>query len=108
MKILPYQATTATGDRFDIEFPLHADTGNAVRVSQLISDILGSIDRSLAIGDSTSNGDVLQAVAMAMSIRARMIHAAPATSARLALELLTTALDAAGNAPRNIPATGHG
>ena len=107
MKILPYLATTSTGDSFDIEFPLSPDTNDAVRVHQLISEMLLTLDRSLAVGGPTSNGDVLQAIAMAMSIRARMIHAPTETSSRLAMELLATALDAAGSAPRLSPATGH-
>jgi len=107
MKILPYLATTGTGDAFDIEFPLHPDTGHAVRISQLISDILLSIDRNLASGGATSNGDVLQAVAMAMAIRTRTIHAPIEVSGRLAMELLAAALTAAGTASRQAPTTGH-
>ncbi len=107
MKFLPYRAKTGSGDVFDIEFPLSPDTGDAVRVSQVISEILGAIDRFLAVGGSTSNGDVLQAMAMAMSIRARMIHAPTETTGRLALDLLSTALEAAGNAPRQAPPSGR-
>jgi hypothetical protein len=76
------------------------DTGDAVRVS--LSEILLSIDRALGVGAPTSNGDVLQAIAMAMSVRARM-----KTSSRLAMELLSTALTAAGVAARQAPPTGH-
>ena len=107
MKKLPYRATTATGDTFDIEFPLNRDTGDAVRVHQLVSEILDSIDRSLSVGGQTSNGDVLQAVAMAMAVRARMIHAPAVATSRLALDLLTTALAAAGEAPRQAPTSGR-
>ena len=107
MKILPYRATTSTGDIFDIEFPLNPDTGDAVRIFQLVSEILLILDRSLAVGGPTSNGDVLQAIAMAMSIRARMIHAPTETSSRLAMELLSTALEAAGSASRQAPTTGR-
>ena len=98
MKLLPYRATTRTGDTFEIDFPLHRDTVDPVRIWQPISDILKSIDRSLAIGDTTSNGDVLQAIAMAMAVRARAVHTPPETSARLAIDLLRTALDAAADA----------
>ena len=107
MKMLPYRATTRMGDTFEIEFPLHRDTGDPVRVWQLISDILESIDRSLAIGDTTSNGDVLQAVAMAMAIRARAVHTPPETSARLAIDLLRTALGATADAARQMPPSGR-
>ncbi len=49
MKTLPYRATSSSGDMFDIEFPLHRDTGDAVRISHMISELLQSIDRSLSI-----------------------------------------------------------
>jgi hypothetical protein len=107
MKKLPYRAKTSTGDVFGIEFPLNQDTGDAVRISQILSEILLSIDRCLAVGNPTSNGDVLQAIAMAMSVRARMIHAPTETSSRLAMELQSTALAAAGMATRQSPPTGH-
>ncbi len=104
---MPYRAETATGDVFDIEFPLHEDTGSAVRVSQLVSLVLDAIDRDIAVVGETSNGDVLQAVAMALAIRGRMIHAAPETVTALTTELVATALTAAGEAERNNPPVGH-
>jgi 4-hydroxy-3-methylbut-2-enyl diphosphate reductase IspH len=107
MKKLPYRAITGTGDTFDIEFPLNRDTGDAVRVHQLVSEILESIDRALSVGNPTSNGDVLQAVAMAMAVRARMIHAPAEATARLAQDLLSTALAAAAEAPRQAPTSGR-
>jgi hypothetical protein len=76
MKKLPYQTRTQTGDVFDIDFPLHEDAGDAVRVRQLISVILQSIDRDLGFAGEMNNGDVLQSPAMVMSIRAGQIKAA--------------------------------
>jgi len=107
MKTLPYRAETATGDVFDFEFPLHDDTGDAVRVSQIVSAILETLDRDIAVMGETSNGDVLQAIAMAMAIRSRMIHASSATVAQLATELLQTALAASADTPRQGPDVGH-
>ncbi len=107
MKRLPFRATTATGDVFEIDFPLDPGTGDAVRIHQLVTEMLQSIDRSLSLGDPVSNGDVLQAMAMAMAVRARMIHAPAATSGRLAIDLLSTALAAAATATRQTPTTGH-
>ena len=107
MKRLPYRATTGTGDVFEIDFPLDPGTGNAVRLHQLLSDLLLSVDRGLSLGEPVSNGDVLQAMAMAMAVRARMIHAPAETRRHLALQLLARALDAAEAAPRQSPTTGH-
>lgn len=107
MKKLPYRAQTRTGDTFDIEFPLHTETGDAVKIGQLVSVVLDAIDKHIAVAGETSNGDVLQAVAMAMAIRARMIHAPHATTENLSKDLLRTALDAVAASARQGPQAGH-
>ena len=107
MKKLPYRVETGMGDRFDIEFPLHGETGDPVRVGQLLSAMLDAIDRDIAIAGETSNGDVLQAAAMAMAIRAGMIHAPHATTAELSKRLLVTALEAMENSTQRKREAGH-
>ena len=104
---LPYRAKTRTGDVFDIEFPLHSETVDAVRVGQLISAVLEVINKDIAIAGETSNGDVLQALAMTMAIRAGMIHASRETSQNLAKSLLSIALDAMAESSNNGPRVGH-
>ncbi len=107
MTSLCYRATTRTGDVFEVEFPLHAATEDAIAISQLISEILQVIDQTIAARGPASNGDVLQAVAMAMAIRARMIHAPTSVTSGLAMELLSTALTATAAAARHAPSTGR-
>jgi hypothetical protein len=107
MKRLPYRATTGTGDVFDIEFPLDPGTGDAVRIHQLLSDLLLAIDHAVSRAGPMSNGDVLQAMAMALAVRTRMIHAPAETRERLAVQLVSRALDAAEAAPRQAPQAGH-
>ena len=107
MKYLPYQANTATGDSFDLSFPLHDDTGSAVRVAQLISVVLETIDKDIAAMGETSNGDVLQAVAMALAIRARMIHAPTPVVRQLSVELVESALAAAAASERQTVPSGN-
>ena len=107
MKKLPYRVETGTGDIFDIEFPLHEKTGDPVRVSQLVSQLLTTLDRDLALFNGMSNGDVLQAVSMVLAIRAGMVHAEVATTSHLASQLLSTALGAVADAHRQVPQTGH-
>ena len=63
---LPYDVTTATGEKSAFEFPLHAETQSAMRVSQLLNAVLGSLDRELRVLGNTANGDVMQALAMAL------------------------------------------
>ena len=107
MEKLPYRVRTKTGSVYDFEFPLHGETGNPGMVGRLVSGLLDVVDRELATPGDASNGDVLQAIAMAMACRARMIHAEPGTVGDLCRTLLATALDAAGKAGDGSPATGH-
>jgi len=107
MKKLPYQAKTASGDTFDIEFPLHDDTGDPVRVGQLVSALLSTLDREIGIGGEVSNGDVLQAMAMALAVRTEMIHAPPETTGPLARALVETALDAVFESTHHGSPVGH-
>jgi len=103
---LPYQATTATGERFDISFPLHPNTGSPVRVSQMVSAILEALDREVKL-ESTGNGDVLQALAMATAIRASMIEAPKPITDQLTSELVSASLRAMKDAKREYHQVGH-
>ena len=107
MKKLPYRARTTSGDVFDIEFPLHGETGDTVRVGQLVTAVLKALDKDIALAGETSNGDVLQAMAMVLAIRARMIHAPQTLTERLSIDLVRTALDAVASSVHQNPQIGH-
>ncbi|MED5336740.1 MAG: hypothetical protein VX606_01590 [Pseudomonadota bacterium] len=107
MKRLPYRANTATGDVFDIDFALHPETGDSVRVEQTLSLVLVAIDRDLKVMGATSNGDILQALAMALAVRARMIHGGGEMVVQLTHKLVGDALHAAMAADRQSPPHGH-
>lgn len=104
---LPYTATTASGERFDIWFPLHPHTVSPVRVSQMLSAVLEAIDREVTVSPATANGDILQAVAMALSIRAAMIEAPTEVTDRLAANVVEASLSAMGEAKREYIHVGH-
>lgn len=104
---LPYRCTTATGDTYDIEFPLHEATESPMRASQILSAVLEAIDRDIAVCGETANGDVLQALAMAMAIRGGMVHAPQAVTDRLSQDLLSSAQAAMAEAGRSAPPSGH-
>lgn len=107
MQKLPYRATTRSGDVFDVEFPLHRETSDAVRVGQLLSELLAIIDKEIDFAGEMSNGDVLQAVAMTMAVRSRMIVAPQETTQRLSAELLQNAFTAVAAAEHHAPPAGH-
>ena len=111
-KRLPYRATTASGNQFEFEFPLHAETGSAVHVANLLDALLATLDREIGQLGAVSNGDVLQSIAMALAVRTRILPGDPAQLANLAAELLAGALSgavqpAAGNLPPGQPRDVH-
>lgn len=105
--LLPYRATTASGERFDISFPLHPHTASPTRVAQVLTAILAALDAEVGIDPATSNGDVLQAVAMALAIRAAMIDAPKDLTDHLSVELVTATLAAMDDAERHYTHLGH-
>lgn len=109
-RTLPFRATTESGKRLDIEFPLHPGTEEVVRVNQLVTAVLDALDRDLKLAGQTSNGDILQALAMVTAIRARLLPGDFGQAQSLVAELLATAMDAVERAelqgdPR--PPVGH-
>jgi hypothetical protein len=105
--VLPYHVSTASGARFEVAFPLHPDTASPTRVLHMLSAILAALDAEVRLDRNTSNGDVLQALAMALAIRASMIEAPTPTTERLAADLVTTALAAMRDADRHVPHVGR-
>lgn len=102
-KRLPYKATTASGNQFDFEFALHPETASPVHVVNLLSEILGGIDREIRLQGQVGNGDVLQAMCMAIAVRARMLGGKQEPLRKLAQDLLDVAFEATvEGAPGNI------
>ena len=94
MKQLPYRAQTASGDTINVAFPLHEDTESPMKVSQLLTAVLETIDREVTVTGPMANGDVLQALAMAVAIRSRMIYAPSEVTLSLANTVTACALEA--------------
>ena len=106
MPAIPYTITTDTADKFEFSFPLHPSTSSALRVHQLLEMLIDQLSRDVREIE-TANGDVLQALAMAIAVRSRMIGAAPDVTAKLASDLVATALKAAAEADSWQPPVGH-
>ncbi|MCE2998254.1 MAG: hypothetical protein LW892_00255 [Betaproteobacteria bacterium] len=104
---LPYEVLTATGEKIAFEFPLHPETQSAMRVSQLLGAVLGTLDRELRVLGNTANGDVMQALAMALAVRTAMLHAPYTVGQELATALAAHALAAAGHCERDTGAVGN-
>ena len=112
MKSIPYKVTTATGNQFDFQFALHPQTESAVNVSNLLTSVLDTVAREVKLLEPVGNGDVLQALAMALAVRVRMLDGNPAMLDQLAGELLQAALQSPaepleGNVPTEAPRDLH-
>ena len=108
MTHLPYTVHTDTQDTFDIEFPLSEHTEDSVRVHQLLTTVLNSIANDLKIVGTVSNGDILQALSMALAVRSRMVYAPEQTMRTIVADLTESALAASYAAKRESDPAGHG
>jgi D-3-phosphoglycerate dehydrogenase len=75
-----------------------------MRVSQLLGAVLNTLDRELRVLGNTANGDVMQALAMALAVRTAMLHAPYPVGQSLATALAVEALAAAGETRPMAPA----
>jgi hypothetical protein len=107
MNYLPYRYQSPTGDAIAFDFPLHEQTGSATRVHQLLDRILHTLNHEVALLGDTQNGDLLQALAMALAVRTELIPADPELTHRLARELIQQALGALAEARHHRVQVGH-
>ena len=101
---LPFHVTTASGNQCDFDFPLHEQTVSPMQVSQLLSALLATLDREIKVLGPVGNGDLLQALAMSLAARTRMLPGAPDQLDNLIRELVENALSApVQQAQGNVP-----
>ena len=92
-KVLSFTAVQPGGAR-QISFPLHEHTVNASHVGALLEAILDSITKEIHANQNVSDGDVLQAVCMALAIRMHLVEAPPDTVRAMVAAALEQADDA--------------
>ena len=98
MNTLLFTALTSSGRAFDVNFPLHPQTRSAEGVSEMITGLLETLSHHVEAGGAVSDGDVLQALAMTLAVRARMVDAAPESTLALMHGLVEEAHQAAQKA----------
>ena len=108
MAYLPFTVHTDTHDTFDIEFPLSEHTEDSVRVHQILTTVLNSIAHDLKIVGAVSNGDILQALSMALAVRTRMVYAPEQNMRAIIAGLTDSALAASYATKRESDPAGHG
>lgn len=98
VKVLPFSVIAAGGDAFTAAFPLHDRTASPEFVGRLTTALLDTISDTIGTVPSASDGDVLQALAMALAVRTEVVDAPPGAGGRVAAQLLATALAAVAEA----------
>ena len=93
-QLLQFTAVTSGGRAYDIEFRLHPETRSAESVSELVARLLEVVSEHAGGRDDVSDGDILQALAMASAIRGRMLEGDPRQVAALSEQLYTRAWEA--------------
>ena len=101
MKTLPYTATTASGTKISFRFPLHPLTESEEQVADLLTATLAAIDGVIGERASVSDGDIMQALSMALVVRTRMVKASRGPVHRLAEELVASNLAAQSHSSDN-------
>ena len=94
MAVLPYQIVTASGRRLEFQFPLHELTESEANVADVVTKTLAAIDEAIAAGSGYSDGDIIQALTLALAARVRMVDAIEGPVHQLARELTDQALAA--------------
>lgn len=94
-QILQFVAVTSGGRAYDIDFPLHPETQSPQAVSDLLTAMLESISRQTQGQADVSDGDILQALAMTLAIRGRMLEGNSEQIATLTHQLYDRAWSAA-------------
>ena len=92
-RTLAFTATTATGEVLEFQLPLHPHTSSVDHVGTLIEEILDRVSELVEGPQHISDGDVLQALTLALAVRLRVAGIGSDAAHRLVEELANLALD---------------
>jgi hypothetical protein len=109
-KTLPYRAVTTSGAVIECEFALHPETTSATDIGEMVSRVLGALDMRIE-GDTkhpVANGDVLQALAIALALRAEMLPTGHAMKTQLVEDVVARAMTSSKSARYGRSPVGHG
>jgi hypothetical protein len=107
MRTLPYRAVTSSGHVIDCNLELHPETVSAEAVGRLVSTVLNALDSRIEGQEKLANGDVLQALAMALALRAEMLPAPRAMKEQLARDVVERALASVARATHGRTSVGR-
>jgi hypothetical protein len=99
-KTMKFTAVSSAGAAYTVDFPLHPETRSSAQVAELLSAVLAALSEIIDRDRDVSDGDVLQALAMAAAIRSRLVDAPVPVTRRLLDQLVGDALEAVAHASR--------
>jgi predicted metalloenzyme YecM len=87
-----FTATTEGGDVVEFVLPLHPQTSSQDHVGMLLEQVLDRVSEVVEGPENLSDGDVLQALTLAVAVRLKVAGVAPQTARRLVEDLTELAL----------------
>ena len=106
-KSLDVKTITSDAVEFDFNFPLHPATESAELVGRLLTATLDTLSAALAEAEKSSHKDVLQALAMALAIHAKIDGLVTEADKIYVHRLLNHALKAVASAEARTAMIGH-
>jgi hypothetical protein len=92
-RTLAFTATTSSGEVLEFQLPLHPHTSSETHVGTLLEGVLDRVSELVEGPDNMSDGDVLQALTLAMAVRLKVAGLAPETAQQLVEDLANLALE---------------
>lgn len=103
--ILAFTATTAGGDVVEFRLPLHPQTASVDQVGGILEGLLDAITALIERHPGVTDGDVLQAMTLAIGVRMGVAGFSESLAAQLLQELGDGAIAGAGSAALGPEAT---
>jgi len=92
-RTLAFTATTSSGEVLEFQLPLHPHTSSEEHVGHLLEGVLDRVSELVEGPDNMSDGDVLQALTLALAVRLKVAGLAPETAQQLVEDLANLALE---------------
>ena len=93
-----FTATTSSGRVVEFELPLHPETSSSEHVGSLLEGVLDAVSTLIENCDGASDGDVLQALSLAIAVRLGVGGISDHTAEQLLEELVVLARRGADSA----------
>ena len=90
---LAFTATTSSGEILEFQLPLHPHTSSRSHVGELLEGVLDRVSDLVEGPENISDGDVLQALTLAVAVRLKVAGIGSDTARQLVEDLANLAID---------------